>query len=53
MACPKRADVALEPVAMTSLDRHRGSQKPEYPRVGQQTNIGVTASLNANKTKIN
>ena len=49
----KRADVALEPVAMTSLDFGIESGKLDL-RVGQQTNIGVTHQPeNANKTKIN
>ena len=49
----KRADVALEPVAMTSLDFGIESGKLGL-RVGQQTNIGVTHQPeNANKTKIN
>ena len=49
----KRADVAIEPVAMTSLDFGIESGQLNMT-VGQQTNIGVTHQPeNANKTKIN
>ena len=49
----KRADVAIEPVAMTSLDFGIESGKLNMT-VGQQTNIGVTHQPeNANMTKIN
>ena len=49
----KRADVAIEPVAMTSLDFGIESGKLDL-YVGQQTNIGVThMPENANMTKVN
>lgn len=49
----KRADVAIEPVAMTSLDFGIESGKLNL-YVGQQTNIGVThMPENANMTKVN
>ena len=49
----KRADVAIEPVAMTSLDFGIESGQLTMT-VGQQTNIGVTHQPeNANMTKIN
>ena len=49
----KRADVAIEPVAMTSLDFGIESGQLNMT-VGQQTNIGVTHHPeNANMTKIN
>ena len=49
----KRADVAIEQVAMTSLDFGIESGKLDL-YVGQQTNIGVThMPENANMTKVN
>ena len=49
----KRADVAIEPVAMSSLDFGIESGKLDL-YVGQQTNIGVThMPENANMTKVN
>ena len=49
----KRADVVIEPVAMTSLDFGIESGKLDL-YVGQQTNIGVTRMPeNANMTKVN
>ena len=49
----KRADVAIEPVAMTSLDFGIESGKLDL-HIGQQTNIGVThMPENANMTKVN
>ena len=49
----KRAAVAIEPVAMTSLDFGIESGKLDL-YVGQQTNIGVThMPENANMTKVN
>ena len=49
----KRADVAIESVAMTSLDFGIESGKLDL-YVGQQTNIGVThMPENANMTKVN
>ena len=49
----KRADIAIEPVAMTSLDFGIESGKLDL-YVGQQTNIGVThMPENANMTKVN
>ena len=49
----KRADVVIEPVAMTSLDFGIESGKLDL-HIGQQTNIGVThMPENANMTKVN
>jgi len=49
----KRADVVIEPVALTSLDFGIESGKLDL-YVGQQTNIGVTRMPeNANMTKVN